>query len=67
MEAQHVTTSNWNPWPAKWNRELLERMDPTLENRLSRAGLTVESTLLRYGVTPEMRASGWPGYPAATE
>ena len=67
MEAQHVTTSDWKPWLARWNSELLERIDPTLENRLSGSGLTVEDTLLRYGVTPDVRASGWLGYPAATE
>lgn len=45
----------------------MERIDPTFESRLSRAGLTVEDTLLRYGVAPEVHASGWLGYPAATE
>jgi SMI1 / KNR4 family (SUKH-1) len=67
MAEKHVTTSEWESWLADWNRELLERIDPTLENRLTRAGISLETHLLQYGVTPETRASGWLGYPGATE
>jgi hypothetical protein len=67
MTGKHVTTSEWGSWLAEWNRELLERIDPTLENRLTQAGISLETHLLRYGVTPETLASGWLGYPAATE
>jgi hypothetical protein len=67
MAAKHVTTSEWESWLARWNGELLERIDPTFENLLSGSGLTVENSLLRFGVTSEVRASGWLGYPAATE
>jgi len=67
MAEKHMTTSEWESWLADWNRELLERIDPSLENRLNRAGIALETHLLRYDVTPETRASGWLGYPAATE
>jgi SMI1 / KNR4 family (SUKH-1) len=67
MAEKHVTALDWKSWLVNWNRELLERIDPSLENRLDRAGITLESHLLKYGVTPEVRASGWLGYPAATE
>jgi len=56
MPEKHTTTSEWESWLGRWNRELLERIGPTVDNRL-----------LRYGVTPEVRASGWLGLPAATE
>jgi hypothetical protein len=68
MDVKHVTASDWKSWLARWNCEQLERIDPTYENLLSGSGLTVENTLLlRYGIPPEVRASGWLGYPAATE
>jgi SMI1 / KNR4 family (SUKH-1) len=67
MAEKYVTTSEWESWLANWNRELLERIDPALENRLTGVGITLETHLLRYGVTPETRASGWLGYPAAAE
>jgi SMI1 / KNR4 family (SUKH-1) len=67
MAEKQVKTMDWKSWLVSWNRELLERIDPSLENRLAQAGITLESHLLKYGVTPEVRASGWLGYPAATE
>jgi SMI1 / KNR4 family (SUKH-1) len=67
MADKSVTTSEWELWLADWNRELLERIDPALENRLNRAGITLEEHLLRYDVTPETLASGRLDYPAATE
>jgi hypothetical protein len=48
MAARPVTTSDWESWLARWNAELFERIDPTLENRMSQAGLTVEHSLLRH-------------------
>jgi hypothetical protein len=67
MAEKHVTTPDWKSWLVSWNRELLERIDPSLERLLAKAGITLESHLLKYGITPEVRASGWLGYPAATE
>src|SRR5262245_21777270 len=31
MREKHVTTSDWEFWLAKWNRELLDRIDPALD------------------------------------
>jgi hypothetical protein len=63
----NVTTFDWTSWLDRWNREQLERIDPTLESSLRAAGRTVEEYLRERGVTPEVRASGWLGYPAATQ
>jgi len=67
MTEKPVTTPDLKSWLVSWNRELLERIDPSLEGVLARAGITLESHLIKYGITPEVRASGWLGYPAATE
>jgi hypothetical protein len=67
MVEKHMTTPDWKSWLVSWNRELLERIDPSLETLLAQASITLESHLLKYDITPEVRASGWLGYPAATE
>lgn len=56
MQENYVTTSAWESWLAKWNRELLDRID-----------LPHQSHLIQRGITPELIESGWLGYPGATE
>jgi hypothetical protein len=52
---------DWQSWLHEWNRELLERFDPTIFNR------PVPDMFRSPDVTPEIIASGWLGYPPATE
>jgi hypothetical protein len=30
MAEKHVTTMDWKSWLVSWNRELLEKIDPSL-------------------------------------
>jgi hypothetical protein len=60
-----TTRQEWQDWLVRWNAELLERIDASLERRLAAAGITLEAHLGRYGVTPQVRASGWLGRPGA--
>jgi hypothetical protein len=56
MQEPLVTLPAWESWLARWNRELLDRID-----------LPHQSHLIQFGITPELIASGWLGYPGATE
>src|SRR5262245_3899869 len=56
MQKKGVTASDWESWLARWNQELLDRIDSTERDRL-----------LEEGVTDEVVSSGWLGYPGATE
>jgi cell wall assembly regulator SMI1 len=55
MVDQSTTVAEWKAWLTAWNRELLGQVDFVAEPRL------VED-----GVTSEVRAAGWLGYPPAT-
>ncbi len=53
---KRATTPDWNSWLAQWNRELLKEVD-----------LMRRDKVMPKGITPEVIASGWLGYPGATE
>lgn len=55
MLDQPTTVAEWQAWLNAWNRELLEQVD-----------FVDESRLVEDGVTSEVRAAGWLGYPPAT-
>src|SRR5438045_3996973 len=56
MLDQPVTVAEWKGWLTAWNRELLGQLD-----------FLDERQLVVDGVTPELRATGWFGYPPATD
>jgi hypothetical protein len=56
MLNQPATVAEWKGWLTAWNRELLGQMDFVDEDQLEEDG-----------VTPELRATGWLGYPPATD
>jgi len=51
-----MSTADWESWLAQWNRELLEHLD-----------LTHYNAFIEPDITPEIVATGWLGYPGATD
>jgi hypothetical protein len=56
MGRQEMPTVHWESWLVQWKRELLARLDITRYN-----------AFIEPDITPELVASGWLGYPGATE